>query len=128
MHTKQGGKRNNKSVNVHLLNKLYTNILYSSYLLLYTGLMAYIYFKLSSLGRVGKESAVSKPIPKSIDADSYQKPKSNLLGFSLFTRQLISSEKFRVLSSADRNMQLCIHWNRMSEKEKDEYNTEAEKV
>ncbi len=50
------------------------------------------------------------------------------LGFILFTRQLLSSDKFKVLSLKDRDEQLLIYWNRLSEKEKNEFNHEAQKV
>lgn len=83
-------------------------------------------FSLKRLGRVGIGSA-SKPNPKSI-AESYRPSPRASLGFSLFSRHLISSEKFRVLKTADRNRQLSNHWNRLSETEKSEYNIEAVKV
>ena len=50
------------------------------------------------------------------------------LGFILFTRQLLSSDKFKVLSLKDRDEQLLIYWNWLSEKEKNEFNVEAQKV
>ena len=49
-------------------------------------------------------------------------------GFSLFSRQLLSSDMFRALKGKDKDQQLSIRWEKLTEKERNEFNVEAEKV
>lgn len=50
------------------------------------------------------------------------------IGFDLFARHLLTSEKFRALQPEDRDLLLSIRWENMTEEEKNEYNIEAAKV
>ena len=49
-------------------------------------------------------------------------------GFYLFARHLLPSEKFKNLANSERDLQLSFLWNQMSEKDKSDYNTQAQKV
>lgn len=49
-------------------------------------------------------------------------------GFNLFTRQLLSNEKFRALKGNDRDQQLLTRWEQLSDKEIHEFDIEVEKV
>jgi len=71
---------------------------------------------------------IPNSIPESIVVQVPEPPQRASLGYILFARQLLSSVKFKAMSLKDKDEQLFIDWNRLSEKEKNEFNVEAEKV
>lgn len=70
-------------------------------------------------------------MPQNNDLQKEAEPRSQLPpnhGFTLFTRHLIFTQMFKALNSSEKDRQLSIRWEKLSEQEKSEYNIEAEKV
>lgn len=68
--------------------------------------------------------------PKQVDPPqviSESRPKPNY-GFDLFSRHMLSHDKFKELQIPERDRQLSFLWDQLSDKDKTDYHTEAEKV